>query len=93
MNWVLIVTILICFPFAAVFVGWLVLYIPFCNSAEKRWAAKVFDLLHKAEGVVLAERTQLRNVSTERDAKVRSLREKAYDAHLCDYSFQRLWNQ
>ncbi|HEY7329964.1 MAG TPA: TerB family tellurite resistance protein [Gemmataceae bacterium] len=90
MNWIPVLTILICFPFLAVFVCWLVLYIRFRYSNERRWAARVFDLLHEAEKSVLSEGKQLRNLTLEREATARSLREKAFSAHLRDYSVDEL---
>jgi tellurite resistance protein len=76
--------------FLTALVSWLVLYVQFYHSVEKRWATQVLHLLHDAERRVHSENRQLRELRMERDAKTRSLREEAFAAHLCDYSVDEL---
>jgi hypothetical protein len=90
MNFAPVLTLLFLFLILAPLVCWLVLYILFCNSVEKRWAAEVFHLLQDAENCVRLEKRQLRELKKERDAKTRSLRDEAFAAHLSEYSVDEL---
>ncbi len=90
MNFAPVLTMLVLFLILAPLACWLVLYILFCRSAEKRWAAEVLQLLRDAENCVLLEKRQLRELRTERDAKAHSLREEAFAGHLSQYSVDEL---
>lgn len=90
MSFAPVLTLLLLFLILAPLVCWLVLYILFCNSVEKRWAAEVLHLLQDAENCVRLENRQLRELEKERDAKARSLREEAFAAHLSEYSVDEL---
>jgi hypothetical protein len=90
MTWVTVFTSLFFLLFLTTLVSWFVFYLQFCYSVEKRWATKVLNLLHDADRCVHSENRQLRQWRTEREAKAQSLREKAFAAHLCDYSVDEL---
>ena len=90
MNLVPVLVSLFALLFLTALVGWLVLYSRFNHSVEKRWAAKVLQLLHDAENRIRLEKRQLRELKKERDAKARSLREEAFAAHLSEYTVEEL---
>jgi hypothetical protein len=90
MNLAPVLTLLVLFLILAPLACWLVLYILFCNSVEKRWATQVIKLLHDAERCVRSENQELRALKTERDDKARALREEAFAAHLCHYPVDAL---
>src|SRR5690242_10894261 len=90
MNLVPVLASLFVLLFLTALVGWLVLYSQFNHSVEKRWAAKLLQLLHDAENCIRLENRQLRELKKERYAKVRSLREEAFAAMLCEYSVDEL---
>ncbi len=90
MNLVPVLASLFVLLFLTALVGWLVLYSRFNHSVEKRWAAKVLQLLRDAENCIRLEKRQLRELKTEQDAKARSLREEAFAAHLREYAVEEL---
>lgn len=90
MTWVTVLTSLFLLLSLTALVSWLVLYIQFCNSVEKRWAAQVLNLLHDADRCVRSENRQLQELKKKRDSEAQSLHERAFAAHLGDYSVDEL---
>jgi uncharacterized tellurite resistance protein B-like protein len=90
MNLVPVLASLFVLLFLTALVGWLVHYSQFNHSVEKRWAAKVLQLLRDAENCIRLENRQLRELKKERDGKAHSLREEAFAAMLCECSVDEL---
>lgn len=90
MTWATVLTSLFILLSLTALVVWLVLYIRFRNSAEKRWATQVLTLLRDAERRVRSENRQLHELKAQRDAKAHALHEEVFAAHLRDYSVDEL---
>lgn len=90
MTWVTILLALCSLLSLTGLVGLLVLYIQFCNSAEKRWATAVHNRLRDAQSCIRSENQQLRALNAQRDAEARSLLEEQFAKHLGDYSVNEL---
>lgn len=90
MTWV---TVLLVLFFLLLLTGLgigLVLYVQFCNSAEKRWATEVHNRLRDAQRCIRSENQKLRALNAQRDAEARSLHEEQFAKHLGDYSVNEL---
>jgi tellurite resistance protein len=90
MGWLTVLAVLFALIALTALVSWLVLYVQFCNSAEKRWRGEVIGLLADAERQIRSENQELRQLKADQDAEARSLREKAFGSYLDTISVNEL---
>lgn len=82
MNWFTVLLSLFVLLALTALVSWLVLYIQFRHSVEKRWRKEVLGLLAEAKRQIDAENQQLRRLRSEQEDEARSLSESAFHSYL-----------
>jgi uncharacterized tellurite resistance protein B-like protein len=90
MIWLTLLAILILLIGLTLLISAIVLYMPFCNSPEKRWRDQVFDLLAAAQRREWMERNQLNQLGATQAAKGAALRDEAFSSCLADISVAEL---
>ncbi len=82
MTWFTVLLALFVLLALTALVSWLVLYIQFCHSVEKRWRNEVLGLLAEAKRQIDVENQQLRRLRSEQESEAHSLSESAYHSYL-----------
>jgi uncharacterized tellurite resistance protein B-like protein len=90
MTWLTVLASLLVLVGLTALVSWIVLYVQFSNSPEKRWRDQVLGLLTAAIRRVRSENVQLRRLESDHDGESRSLREEMFRSYLGDISANEL---
>jgi len=88
--WLTLLTILLILLVLTALISALVLYLPFCNSSEKRWRDQVLALLAASQRREWTEQNELRQLGIAQSDKASSLRDEAFHSCLAEISVSEL---